>query len=112
MAAPTPKTKADLAAAALLEIRILRAGEAATQAQRAQSDEKYAAILAELQVIGLGFWDEDAIPLTVFDPLSMLVAQRLAPSFGKAYSAGDAMARLRVVAAKPWSGKTVRSQYY
>ena len=112
MSAPADKTRTDLARAALAEIRILRGGEAPTAVQEAQSNQKYDAIYAELGILGVGFWDIDAIPVLVFDPLSMLVAQRLAPSFGKDYSAGDAMARLYAVAAKPWSGKTVRADYY
>jgi len=112
MAAPTPKTRQDLAGAALREIRVLRAGEAPTDVQKAQSDQKYDAIYAELGVVGVAFWDADEIPVAVFDPITMLVAQRLAPSFGKDYAAGDAMQRLYVVAAKPWSGQTVKALYY
>lgn len=112
MAAPADKTRIDLARAALTEIRVLRGGEAPTAVQEAQANQKYDAIYAELGVLGVAFWDADAIPVSVFDPVSMLVAQRLAPSFGKDYAAGDAMMRLYAVAAKPWSGKPVRADYY
>jgi hypothetical protein len=112
MAAPAHKTRMDLAKAALLEIRVLRGGEAPTDVAKAQSDQKYDAIYAELGVIGVAFWDADAIPVSVFDPVTMLVAQRLAPSFGKEYSSGDAMTRLYAVAGKPWSGRTVRAEYF
>lgn len=112
MAAAADKTRLDLATAALREIRILRAGEAPTDVQKAQADQKYDAIYAELGVIGVAFWDVASIPVAVFDALTMLVAQRLAPAFGKDYAAGDAMQRLYVVAAKPWSGQTVKALYY
>lgn len=94
------------------EIRVLRSGEAPTAAQQTQANDKYDALYAELGVHGIAFWDADAIPVTVFDPMSMLLAQRLAPSFGKEYAAGDAMARLRAVAAKPWSGHPVKVVHY
>lgn len=112
MAAPADKTRLDLAKAVLLEIRVLRGGEAPGDVRQTQVDQKYDAIYGELGQIGVAFWDADSIPLLVFDPLTMILAQRLAPSFGKEYSAGDAMQRLYAVAAKPWSGKTVRSKYY
>ena len=105
------KTRQDLARAALAEIRILRGGEAPNAVQEAQSNTKYDALYAELGVQGVAVWDADAIPVAVFDPLAMLVAQRLAPSFGKEYAAGDAMLRLRIVAAKPWSGRPVRVEH-
>ena len=112
MPAPTDKTRADLAKAVLREIRVLRAGEAPTAVQQVQVDDKYDAIYAELGVIGVAFWDQAGIPVVVLDPLSMLIAARLAPSFGKDYAAGDAMRRLYAVAAKPWSGRTVRVTHF
>lgn len=112
MPAPADKTVLDLGKAALLELRVLKGGENPPPVQQAQVVQKYQSIYAELGVHGIAFWDIDSIPVLVFDPVSMLVAQRLAPSFGKEYAAGDAMDRIRAVAAKPWSGKTVKAKYY
>ncbi len=112
MPAPADKTREDLARAALTEIRVLRGGEAPGDVRRAQSDQKYDALYGELGHHGIAFWDIDSIPVAVFDALTMLVAARLAPSFGKDYSPGDAMTRLRAVAAKPWSGTTVTAEYF
>lgn len=110
--AQVTKTRADLAAAALREIRVLRGGEVPTAVQRSQSDEKYDALYDELAVLGVGFWDREALPALIFDPMTMLVAARLAPSFGKVYAPGDAMQRLYSAASRPWTGRTVRTEYF
>src|SRR5262245_34551189 len=113
MAVPTPKTRVDLAKQAMVELRVLRVDGALTDAQKRQVDDKYDGLYAELGIQGLAYWpDQDAIPIEVFSPLAMLVAQELQSAFGKQYTAGDAMTRLRIAAGKKWSGKTVRSLYY
>jgi hypothetical protein len=112
MAQPTPKTLADLAKEAFLELRVVRIDGTPTPEQRAASDRKYTGVYEELAVQGLAFWDSAEIPVSVFLPLARLVAQELAPGLGKEYSAGDAMMRVRIVASKPWSGRTVVAKYY
>lgn len=106
------KTLADLAKQALIELRVLRADGTPTAEQQDQVLRKYAAYYKQLQILDVAYWSIDAIPIEVFDPLAMLVAQQAQQSFGKQYSAGDALRLIYVAAGKPWSGKTVRAKYY
>lgn len=112
MAAPANKTRADLARAVLRRLRILRAGEAPTAVMQTQVDEAYDGLYSELSHHGVAYWDRDGIPVEVFQPLSRVCAFEIADAFGKQFDAGDAMARLRAVAAKPWSGKPVVTEYF
>lgn len=112
MATPAPKTLADLAKRALVDLRALRIDASPSAEQQASSDEAYRSVYEELSVQGLAYWPLEEIPVAVFRPLVQIVAQEMASSFGKQYSAGDALARIRIVAAKPWSGRTVRATYY
>lgn len=75
-------------------------------------EEAYAGLYAEWQNVGLAFWDEGAIPVVVFRPVTRLLAAEIAPAFNKPYETQGALARLEAVAAKPWSGKPVRAQYF
>lgn len=112
MAAAADRTRRDLIKRALQRIRVLRAGESPTQVQEDDASLEYDTLYAELGIYGVAFWDVDNIPVSVFGPLSMLLAAQLAPTFGKDYGAGDAMFRLYAVAAKPWSGEPVKADYF
>lgn len=106
------KSKLDLARDVLFEIRVQRFDEDPSPERKAIVDNAYAGLYQELANISVAYWDEEQIPVLVFRPLVKLVAMEIAPVFNKPYEAGDAMQRLYAAAAKPWSGKVVKTVAY
>lgn len=101
------KTKLDLARAVLREIRVSRYDEDPAAAYKAIVDEKYDSMYLLWVKQRRAYWPRDEIPEVVFEPVTRLVAERVAPSFNKPFDKGDAQILFDCAVARPWSGKTV-----
>jgi hypothetical protein len=108
----TDRTVEDLAKAVMVALRVGRPDADPTPEQATQVEDAYDGIYAELQLLDVAFWAQSTIPALVWRPIVRMVAQEIAPDFGKQYVAGDALQRIYVAAAKPWSKKRVRALYY
>ncbi len=108
----TVKTQLDLARAVLREIRVRRYDEEPSAEEKAIVDDAYGAKYLEWKNQRVAYWAVAAIPEIVFRPLVRLVAAEIAPTFNKPYDPENAWSRLCAAVRRPWSGKTVRHEYF
>jgi len=106
------KTPIELARAVLRELRILRYDDEPDADVANLVKEVYGGLYAEWQIDRIAFWSSDLIPESVFRPVVRLVAAEIAPTFNKPYDAADAKQRLEAAAARGWSGRNVKVQYF
>ncbi len=99
------KTVPDLVTRVLQELRILAAGETPSAEDAALVTDEYNLALAEAEFRGDAAWTPASIPDPYFVPFAVYVAARVAPLFGREYMDQEAaLARLRLVTAKPYTG--------
>lgn len=111
----TTRTRADLAKRALQRLGVLQSDEDPDTADGLLVEREYADLLTILKDEGLAYWPENEVPGVVFLPLTDLLANQVAPHFGKPSSAEvEEMAkrRLRRHIAKPASGEPTRGQAF
>lgn len=108
------KTTQQLATRVLERLKVIAAGETPDAADAASVKTFYANSFAELQVHDLVYWDQDDIPDEAFEPLSDLLAGRLAPDFGQSRPdlEESGTQRLASLAAVGGTGRIVTGSYF
>lgn len=77
--------------------------------------DKYSDIYAELVDDGIAYWPEEEIPVVVFDRVSSLVANRIAPAFGRPHDEvfdQRMISKLKKHTAKTSSNLPVPTEYF
>lgn len=86
------------------------------EAQDAKAvQDKYSDVYAELVDEGIAYWDDGEIPVVVFDRVSSIVANRVAPAFGRPYDEGYdrlMISKLKKHVAKSASKLPIPAEYF
>lgn len=108
------KTTTQLATNVLERLRVIAAGETPTASDAQDVKDFYATTLAELAIDDLVYWDAADIPDEVFEPLTDMLAGRLAPNFGQLRPDLEAsgMNRLARLASQGGTGRVVTGSYF
>lgn len=90
------RTALELATNVLLDWGIIPSDDTASAADVALIIRRYQNILEEFAEDGLAYWDYNAIPTVIFEPLTQIMALVVARSFGKPVPAADMEAGMQI----------------
>lgn len=79
----TSRSLSDLTLAVMQDLVVIDAFDNPSASDHALIRGRYEAILENLKEEGLAYWDEGAIPLAVFQPVTDLVALHCGGAFGR-----------------------------
>lgn len=113
------KTKIELVTATLRKLGILDARSTPNAEDADYVTTEYEAMYAFLQNDNRAYWPEDAIPLSIFQPMVRLIANEVAPAFGRGMSLPDQEAARELLlkqiikhVARPASGLPAKARHY
>ncbi|MBK8467831.1 MAG: hypothetical protein IPL32_18625 [Chloracidobacterium sp.] len=78
----TTRTRTQFATAVLRHLGLVDAQASAPAADVAYVNERYEAILAEMDDQSMAFWEDDAIPAVIYEPLLQFVGLSVGTAFG------------------------------
>lgn len=76
------RTRTQLATAVLRHLGLVNAEEAPSATDMAYVKERYDGILAEMDDQNMVYWDDDAVPYIIYEPLVQLVALSVGTAYG------------------------------
>lgn len=113
------RTQQELATAVLRSLGLLDALHDPDAQDKAYIIARYEDIMAELRFEEVGYWENNAIPLEIFEPLVELVGLTVSGAFGMSAMAENIegarrvlKGRLRRHTSKPVTGLAIRAEYF
>lgn len=113
------KTRAELATRVLMDLGYVAAGETPDAADQQWVLDRWSDAAEELRTRGLVYWPDDAIPLSMLEPLTQYCKLIVGTSFGipALYESLDTAlkmveTRVRKQQAKETAGEPVESTYF